>query len=49
MGEPGNAGEFILMYGVNPFTKEPEIIKSSYEKYTLDSKTGMSVPKENKK
>lgn len=46
MGEPGNAGEFILMYGVNPFTKEPETIENFYKIYTMDPKTGMPVPKE---
>ncbi len=32
MGEPGNADEYVLRYGRNPFTGEPETIKSFYKK-----------------
>lgn len=45
MGEPGNADEYVLRYGINPFTKEPETVKSFYEKYTIDPH-GNIIPKE---
>lgn len=47
MGEPGNADEYVLRYGRNPFTGEPKTIESFYEKYTID-KTGKIIPKDNK-
>ncbi|HCN51482.1 MAG TPA: hypothetical protein DIT10_20750 [Chryseobacterium sp.] len=46
MGEPANADEYVLRYGRNPFTGEPETIKSFYEKYTIDSH-GNIILKEN--
>jgi hypothetical protein len=46
MGEPENVVQYISQYGINPFTKEPETVKGFYEKYTLDLKTGLPVPKE---
>ncbi len=45
MGEPANVIECIMMDGINPFTREPETFESFYEKYTLDPKTGIPVPK----
>jgi hypothetical protein len=47
MGEPANADEYVLRYGRNPFTGEPETVKSFYEKYTIDPH-GTIIPKENK-
>lgn len=44
MGEPGNADEYVLRYGRNPFTHEPETIESFYEKYAIDE-TGKIIPK----
>ncbi|MFC3157995.1 hypothetical protein SAMN05443633_104337 [Chryseobacterium arachidis] len=48
MGEPANADEFVLMFGVNPFTHEPETIKSFYEKYAINPNDGTISPKEKK-
>lgn len=45
MGEPANADEYVLRYGRNPFTGEPETVESFYEKYTI-TETGEIVPKE---
>lgn len=47
MGEPENADEYVLRYGRNPFTHEPETIESFNEKYTIDPQTGDPVPKDN--
>ncbi|MCQ4139113.1 MULTISPECIES: hypothetical protein [Chryseobacterium] len=47
MGEPANADEYVLRYGRNPFTGEPETVESFYKKYTI-TETGEIVPKENK-
>ncbi|WP_185287856.1 hypothetical protein [Chryseobacterium lactis] len=46
MGEPDNADQYVLRYGIDPFTGKPETIKSFYEKYTIDSH-GNIIPKEN--
>ncbi len=45
MGEPGNADEYVVRYGRNPFTGEPETVESFYKKYTI-TETGEIVPKE---
>lgn len=45
MGGPSNADEYVLRYGRNPFTGEPETIESFYEKYTI-TKKGDIIPKE---
>ena len=47
MGEPDNVTGYILKYGFNPITREPETIESFNQKYTIDPKTGDPIPKEN--
>ena len=45
MGEPANADEYVLRYGIDPFTGKPETVKSFYEKYTIDPH-GTIIPKD---
>lgn len=47
MGEPGNADEYVVRYGRNPFTGEPETVESFYKKKII-TETGEIAPKENK-
>lgn len=47
MGELGNADEYVVRYGRNPFTGEPETVESFYKKYII-TETGEIAPKENK-
>ncbi len=46
MGEPDTVTSYILRYGVNPLTLQPETIESFHEKYTIDPKTGDAIPRE---
>lgn len=47
MGEPDTVTGYILKYGVNPLTLKPETIESFHKQYTIDPKTGDSIPKDN--
>ncbi|MFP9113036.1 hypothetical protein ACLI1A_03795 [Flavobacterium sp. RHBU_3] len=49
IAEPDNADSYILKYGINPYTNEPETIESFYAKYTIDTKTGKFIPKTDNK
>lgn len=49
IAEPDNADSYILKYGINPYTNEPETIESFYAKYSIDTKTGKFIPKTDNK
>lgn len=46
MGEPDTVTSYILQYGFNPITREPETSESFHKKYTIDPKTGKPIPRE---
>lgn len=48
MGEPDTVTSYILQYGFNPITREPETSESFHKKYTIDPQTGKPIPRENK-